>query len=29
VWMELDLDYNVRGGVHTTVRVRWPQGEPS
>ncbi len=26
-WMELELDYNVRGGVHTTVRVRWPQGE--
>jgi 7-cyano-7-deazaguanine reductase len=25
VWMELVLDYNVRGGVHTTVRVRWPQ----
>jgi 7-cyano-7-deazaguanine reductase len=24
VWMELVLDYNVRGGVHTTVRVRWP-----
>jgi len=25
VWMELSLDYNVRGGVHTTVAVRWPQ----
>lgn len=25
VWMELELEYNVRGGVHTTVRVRWPQ----
>ncbi|MBM3470987.1 MAG: NADPH-dependent 7-cyano-7-deazaguanine reductase QueF [Armatimonadetes bacterium] len=24
-WMELVLDYNVRGGVHTTVRARWPQ----
>jgi 7-cyano-7-deazaguanine reductase len=24
-WMELVLDYNVRGGVHTTVTVRWPQ----
>lgn len=28
VWMELELDYNVRGGVHTTVRVRWPRGGP-
>ena len=27
VWMELDLDYNVRGGVHTTIRARWPQGD--
>ncbi len=26
-WMELVLDYNVRGGVHTTVRARWPQEE--
>lgn len=24
VWMELELDYNVRGGVHTTVNIRWP-----
>ncbi len=24
-WMELTLDYNVRGGVHTTVTVRWPR----
>ena len=24
-WMELILDYNVRGGVHTTVTVRWPR----
>jgi 7-cyano-7-deazaguanine reductase len=23
--MELVLDYNVRGGVHTTVTVRWPR----
>ncbi|HYM69370.1 MAG TPA: preQ(1) synthase [bacterium] len=23
-WMELDLDYRVRGGIHTVVRVRWP-----
>lgn len=26
-WMELALDYNIRGGVHTTVTARWPQGE--
>ncbi len=26
-WMELELDYKVRGGVHTTVRARWPQGD--
>jgi 7-cyano-7-deazaguanine reductase len=25
-WMELELDYKVRGGIHTTVRVRWPDG---
>lgn len=24
-WMELVLDYNIRGGVHTTVTVRWPE----
>lgn len=24
-WMELALDYNVRGGVHTTVTARWPR----
>lgn len=24
VWMELDLDYRVRGGIHTVVRSRWP-----
>lgn len=23
-WMELALDYNIRGGVQTTVTVRWP-----
>jgi 7-cyano-7-deazaguanine reductase len=23
-WMELTLDYRVRGGVHTIVRARWP-----
>jgi 7-cyano-7-deazaguanine reductase len=22
-WMELELDYRVRGGVHTVVRARW------
>jgi len=24
VWLELELDYRLRGGVHTVVRVRWP-----
>jgi 7-cyano-7-deazaguanine reductase len=24
-WMELELDYNIRGGVHTTVTARWPR----
>lgn len=23
-WMEITLDYKVRGGIHTTCRVRWP-----
>jgi len=23
-WMELELDYRVRGGIHTVVRTRWP-----
>lgn len=23
VWMELELDYRVRGGIHTVVRTRW------
>ncbi len=23
-WMELELDYRIRGGVHTVVHVRWP-----
>jgi len=27
-WMELELDYRIRGGVHTVVRVRWPGGTP-
>jgi 7-cyano-7-deazaguanine reductase len=26
-WMELALDYRIRGGIHTVVRVRWP-GDP-
>jgi len=25
-WLELELDYRIRGGVHTVVRVRWPNG---
>jgi len=24
-WMEVELDYNIRGGIHTVVRARWPQ----
>jgi 7-cyano-7-deazaguanine reductase len=24
-WMELELDYRVRGGIHTVVRIRWPK----
>jgi 7-cyano-7-deazaguanine reductase len=27
-WMELELDYRVRGGVHTVVRARWPGTGP-
>lgn len=23
-WMELELDYRIRGGMHTVVRARWP-----
>lgn len=23
-WMELELDYRIRGGVHTVIRMRWP-----
>ncbi len=26
-WMALELDYNVRGGVHTTVTARWPKAD--
>lgn len=24
-WMEIALDYKVRGGIHTVCRVRWPR----
>ncbi len=24
-WMEIVLDYKVRGGLHTVCKVRWPQ----
>jgi len=27
-WMELELDYRIRGGVHTVVRTRWPTPPP-
>ncbi len=27
-WVELSLDYRVRGGMHTIVRVRWPGPTP-
>jgi 7-cyano-7-deazaguanine reductase len=27
-WMELELDYRVRGGIHTVVRVRRPGDTP-
>src|ERR1700730_7442781 len=27
-WMELELDYRIRGGVHTVVRARWPAPRP-
>lgn len=23
-WMELELEYRIRGGIHTVVRSRWP-----
>ncbi|HKX17307.1 MAG TPA: preQ(1) synthase [bacterium] len=29
VWMELELDYRVRGGIHTVVRARRPAPPPS
>ncbi len=25
-WMEIALDYKVRGGIHTVCKVRWAQG---
>ncbi len=25
--IEVEADFNVRGGIHTVVRVRWPQEE--
>jgi 7-cyano-7-deazaguanine reductase len=24
-WMEVTLDYKIRGGIHTVCTVRWPQ----
>ncbi len=27
-WMELELDYRIRGGIHTVVRVRSPAPTP-
>lgn len=24
-WMEVTLDYKIRGGIHTVCKVRWPQ----
>jgi len=24
-WMEVTLDYKIRGGIHTLCKVRWPQ----
>ena len=24
-WMEVTLDYKIRGGMHTLCKVRWPQ----
>ena len=28
VWMDVELDYRVRGGIHTRVHARWPRPEP-
>jgi 7-cyano-7-deazaguanine reductase len=27
-WMEVELDYRIRGGIHTLVRAPWPRPEP-
>ena len=27
-WMDVELDYRVRGGIHTLVRARWPRPVP-
>lgn len=27
-WMDVELDYRVRGGIHTLVRIRWPAQAP-
>lgn len=27
-WMDVELDYRVRGGIHTRVHARWPRPEP-
>jgi 7-cyano-7-deazaguanine reductase len=24
-WIEVTLDYKIRGGIHTICKVRWPQ----
>ena len=28
-WMELELDYRIRGGIHTVVRARWSDSPAS
>jgi 7-cyano-7-deazaguanine reductase len=27
-WMDVELDYRVRGGLHTRVLARWPRPDP-
>lgn len=27
-WMEITLDYKIRGGIHTTCKVRWGASDP-
>jgi 7-cyano-7-deazaguanine reductase len=29
VWMDLRLEYRIRGGIHTTVTARWPNASAS